>query len=79
MAWRSAVPAAAELPVLRGPDGDSYRVDDPGASRALTRAFGQPLTLRVFATTTSAASTWSAPPRSVASSSCPAVGSTPGG
>jgi len=46
MAWRSAVPAGAELPVLRGPDGDSYRVDDPGASWALTRAFGQPLALR---------------------------------
>jgi len=50
MSWRSTVPpapaAGGELPALRSPDGDTYRVDDPAAAKALSRAFGQPLKLR---------------------------------
>lgn len=49
MGWRSTVAVAAfgrEVPELHSPDGDSYRVDDPAAAEALSRAFGQPLSLR---------------------------------
>lgn len=45
MDWLSGVPAGDRLPTLQSPDGDTYRVDDPAASEALTRAFGRPLTL----------------------------------
>ncbi len=50
MSWRSTVaPADAsggELPTLHSPDGDTYRVDQPAAAEGLSRAFGEPLTLR---------------------------------
>jgi uncharacterized protein len=46
MSWLSGVPAEDDLPVLRGPAGDGYVVDDPAASHALSRTFGQPLELR---------------------------------
>ncbi len=50
MSWRSTLaPADAiggDLPALHSPDGGTYRVDRPAAAEALSRAFGQPLTLR---------------------------------
>lgn len=50
MHWRSTMAAADEsgrvLPALHSPDGGTYRVDEPAAAEALSRAFGQPLTLR---------------------------------
>lgn len=49
LSWRSMAPTAGavgEPPLLRSPGGDTYRVDDPAASLALSRAFGRPLELR---------------------------------
>jgi len=46
MSWLSDVSTGDRLPTLHSPDGDAYRVDDPAAAEALTRAFGQPLTLQ---------------------------------
>jgi len=51
MHWRSTVaPDAADgrerVPVLHSPAGASYRVDDPEAASALSRAFGRSVTLR---------------------------------
>jgi MOSC domain-containing protein len=42
--WRSA--AVTGTPVLYGPDGSAYQVDDPSASAALSEDVGQPLVLR---------------------------------
>lgn len=50
MRWRSAMAAVGgpseTMPLLHSPDGTTYPVEDPAASVALSRAFGQPLTLR---------------------------------
>ncbi len=51
MSWRATVSVAASaatdaLPLLHSPEGDTYPVDDPAAAEALSRAVGQPLTLR---------------------------------
>jgi len=50
MSWRSTGAPAdafdAELPALHSPDGVTYPGDEPAAAEALSRAFGQPLTLR---------------------------------
>ena len=50
MSWRSTVAdadsLAGELPALHSPDGGTYRVDEPAAAEALSRAFGRSLTLR---------------------------------
>lgn len=55
MSWRSTVAHAdgcsEELPALHSPDGGIYRVDEPAAAEALSRVFGQPLTLRRETTT----------------------------
>ncbi len=51
MRWQSQVPAGGDVPTLLSPDAEPYRVDDPAASAALTRAFGQSLTLRRETTT----------------------------
>lgn len=44
LAWRSC--AVDDVPELHAPDDQKFRVDDPAASAALSRAFGQPLKLR---------------------------------
>jgi len=50
MSWRSTVAdadsLAGELPALHSPDGGTYRVDEPAAADALSRAFGRRLTMR---------------------------------
>lgn len=46
MQWRSHAGDEDSVPWLLSPAGDRYRVDDPAAAEALTRAFDQPLTLR---------------------------------
>jgi uncharacterized protein YcbX len=46
MRWTSRTEDGDEVPVLISPHGVRYRADDPAASRALTEAFGQRLTLR---------------------------------
>ena len=50
LGWRSTVSptddAGDEQALLHSPDGHSYRADDPAASQVLSRALGQPLTLR---------------------------------
>ncbi|MHA7240403.1 MOSC domain-containing protein [Arthrobacter sp. TMS1-12-1] len=44
--WTSGMEGPGGVPVLRSPAGVPYRVAEPGASEALTAAFGQELTLR---------------------------------
>lgn len=47
MHWRSNMPAGADgTPQLIAPDGSTYLASDPAASKALSHAFGRPLTLR---------------------------------
>lgn len=46
LGWRSTLGTSDGPPELHSPDGASYPVDDPAASEALVRAFGQPLELR---------------------------------
>ena len=45
MGWRSRAEADDEVPVLISPEAVVHRVDDPAASKALTAAFEQRLTL----------------------------------
>ncbi|MCQ1994478.1 MOSC domain-containing protein [Arthrobacter sp. zg-Y1171] len=46
MQWSSRIEDSETAPLLLSPEGRQYRVDDPGASRALSAAFGRELTLR---------------------------------
>jgi MOSC domain-containing protein len=46
MGWASSAEDDDDVPVLVSPDGARHRVDDPAASKALSTAFGQELTLR---------------------------------
>lgn len=48
MDWRSTMSATAgdHGALLHSPDGNTYRVDSPAATEALSQALGQPLTLR---------------------------------
>ncbi|MBT2530946.1 MOSC domain-containing protein [Arthrobacter sp. ISL-48] len=46
MQWASSVEDSGDTPVLVSPEGLRYRADSPGASQALTAAFGRELTLR---------------------------------
>lgn len=51
MHWRSSMPAGeSSAPALESPDGRTYSVTDPAASRGLSRAFDQPVSLQAEST-----------------------------